>query len=72
MLKGYPLTFAEGKEFREAQMREKREAKLREDWIEDKAVELFVVLNILKPSENDVNNVKTFIRGLISVAKGIL
>ena len=39
-----------------------------EDWIEDKALEVFVFLNILKPSKNDIHNVKTFIRSFVRVA----
>lgn len=69
MLKGYPLTFTEGKELHEAEKREKKEAELFEEWIDDKVVNLFIIFNILKPSSNDVNNAKTFIRGLISDAK---
>lgn len=35
--------------------------------IQDKVLELFVILNILKPSQNDVDNAATFVRSLISV-----
>ena len=40
-----------------------------EEWIEEKALTLFVILNILKPSSNDVENIKTFIRTLYRESK---
>ena len=43
---------------------EQNKLEITEEWIEDKVTNLFIFLNILKPSSNDVNNVKTFIRTL--------
>lgn len=67
MLKGYPLIFTGGKEFQETREAEKKKAKLEEELIKDKVTELFVILNILKPSLNDEHNAETFIRSLIRV-----
>ena len=48
----------------EATYKEANTLKITEEWIEDKITNLFVILNILKPSSNDVENIKTFIRTL--------
>jgi len=45
-------------------LREVNTLEVTEEWIEDKVTNLFVILNILRPSSNDVENVKTFIRTL--------
>jgi len=67
MLKGYPLIFTEDKELQEAREAEKEKVRLEEEWIKDKITELFVILNIFKPSSNDVRNAETFIRSLVRV-----
>lgn len=46
----------------EARWKKVGTVKITEEWIEDKVLELFVILNILKPSINDERNVRTFIR----------
>ena len=51
---------------------EQKRLQVTEEWIEEKVLELFVVFNILRPSLNDENNAKNFIRLLYLEAGGQL
>ena len=67
MYRELPLIFTEGKEAQKARKREKEKVKLKEEWIEEKAIELF---NYLYYRSFNLKQIKDFLHSFIKESAG--